>query len=262
MDDWIFEILRSDGSITVNKQLIRAIGLKEAVLYCELISKYFYFKEKGMLDEDGGFYNTVEDLEYSTGLSKKEQLRTIANLKNLGLIDVKVKGLPAKRYFYVNKNIDILKKYILQSQENSQLSPLGTTGCTKKEQLDVPKWHGNNTNINNTKGIILNNIEKDARRKNFDESLASTSQEKFFKILSYYFEKYKEKMGTEHPALKLHQLERIHDELMSFDDEHALELDDWVQIIDTFFERKIQTNYNINHFANENILLNTLRKVI
>ena len=57
----ILELLRADGSITVNKNLIQAIGLNEAVLYCELLSRYFYFESRLLLDEEGCFYNTQYD---------------------------------------------------------------------------------------------------------------------------------------------------------------------------------------------------------
>ena len=66
----IYELLRSDGSIVVNKALIHAIGLNEAILYSELLSKYYYFDARGQL-VNGWFYNTVNDLSISTGLYER-----------------------------------------------------------------------------------------------------------------------------------------------------------------------------------------------
>jgi len=42
MKDIIIDLLRSDGSIVVNKRLAKAIGLMEAVVYSELVSMYKY----------------------------------------------------------------------------------------------------------------------------------------------------------------------------------------------------------------------------
>ena len=40
----LLDLLRSDGSIVVNKKLAHAIGIDAAIMYSELISKQFYFE--------------------------------------------------------------------------------------------------------------------------------------------------------------------------------------------------------------------------
>ena len=45
----IYDFLRSDGSVVVNKKLIHAIGLHEAIIFSELISKYNYFEMTGII---------------------------------------------------------------------------------------------------------------------------------------------------------------------------------------------------------------------
>ncbi len=97
----IYELLRADGSIVVNKRLARAIGLHEAMLFSELLSREAYFDGHNMLSEDGYFFNTIEDLEAATTLSGKQQRAGIRKLEQIGLIKYKVEGLPAKRYFRV-----------------------------------------------------------------------------------------------------------------------------------------------------------------
>jgi len=104
----IYELLRSDGSIVVNKCLVHAIGLTEAVVYSELVSRYLYFQNKSELTSDGYFYNTVADLESGTGISEWEQRKAIKKLVSLELIDVVVKGVPPKRHFRLSDDMSVL----------------------------------------------------------------------------------------------------------------------------------------------------------
>ena len=99
MDRGILDLLRNDGCITVNKRLIRAVGLVEAVVYSELASRHYYFSERNRLDSGGYFYNTKEDLEAGTGATRRQQDAAIKRLIDLGLIEMKVKGIPATRHF-------------------------------------------------------------------------------------------------------------------------------------------------------------------
>lgn len=84
----IYDLLRSDGSIVVNKNLIFAIGLNESIIYAELVSRFNYFSDRGNLASDGYFYNTISDLQSGTGLGEKPQRAAIKNLEKLGLIDI------------------------------------------------------------------------------------------------------------------------------------------------------------------------------
>lgn len=109
----ILNLLRSDGSIIINKELARKIGIDATIVYSELISKYLYFYNKGTLI-DGYFYCTIENLEKDTTLTKYQQSQSIKILKQLNLIDVQYKGLPKIRYFKIIENekmiFDLLSK--------------------------------------------------------------------------------------------------------------------------------------------------------
>ena len=159
----IFDLLRSDGSITVNKSLVQAIGLQEAVLYCELISKYNYFNSRDMLDDEGYFYNTQYDLQASTGLGEKAQRTAIGNLKSFGLIEVELKGMPAKGHFKICTSSTTLTTLLkkgkkkLKALGNSKDTSIGGNLKRLRKELDTDKGSANNTN-NNTKQIILNYI--------------------------------------------------------------------------------------------------------
>ena len=88
----IIRLLASKNYITVNKDLIKKIGLKEAVLLGELASEYSYWEIQDKL-EDGYFYSTVDNIEENTTLSEYEQRKVMNKLKDMGIIEIKVKGL-------------------------------------------------------------------------------------------------------------------------------------------------------------------------
>lgn len=144
----IIQLLASGNYISVNKDLIRELGLDEAVLIGELASEYMYWQEKEQT-ENGYFYSTIENIEKNTGLSGHKQRKAIKTLEDNKLITIKLKGIPAKRYIKINE------KQVVELFNNKMLKNL-TTGCEKIKQLDVKKFNGNKNNNKNK-----NNINRD-----------------------------------------------------------------------------------------------------
>lgn len=249
----LLELLRADGSITVNKSLIQAIGLNEAVLYCELLSRHFYFEARGMLDNKGYFYNTQYDLQAGTGMGEKAQRTAITKLKKLNLIDMEVKGLPPKRHFKINTNIEVVNKLLIKGKaklkafENSTNTSEGGNLKLPKEQLIVAEGSGNNT-YNNTKSIILKYVNV----------VASASNCVFFSSLfSYYLDAYKNHTNKDHPILSHKHVETIINNIEAFSDTYEIyKLTDWEQIIDMYFSSNLDCDRNMIHFTQEEILYN------
>lgn len=98
----ILQLIANESFITVNKILIKLVGLEEAILIGELASEYDYWSKHGGLTPEGYYFSTVENIEEKTTLSDHKQRKAFNKLKQLGLIDVKVKGIPAKRYIKLN----------------------------------------------------------------------------------------------------------------------------------------------------------------
>lgn len=192
----ILELLRSDGYITVNKQLIKAIGLIEANLYCELVSRYFYFDERGQLDEGGYFFNTVNDIEELLGLSKYQQSKAVSKLEELGLIETKLKGSPPVRYFRILMNEEVILELLNSGQRSKNL----TFKSQKTSPLKVKKLDPNNNRYNNTK----NNNKDGATKNNQYEKYKMKVEEGYLDKLNsnelcfYFADKYKEKYGEEY----------------------------------------------------------------
>ena len=106
MNRGILDLLRADGSITINKKLIQLVGLIGAAVYSELASRYHYFKDRGRLTSEGYFFNTKEDLEEATGVTRRQQDTAVKELTEMGIIEMKVMGIPASRHFrFTDKNL-------------------------------------------------------------------------------------------------------------------------------------------------------------
>ena len=136
----ILQLIASRNFITVNKDLIKLLGLDEAILLGELASEFDYWEKQDKL-EDGFFYSTIENIETNTTLSEFKQRKALNNLKQLKLVEVKVKGIPAKRFIKINEVqlLELLKDKFLKNSG---------TGTEIIKELDTKKLKGNN-NINN-----------------------------------------------------------------------------------------------------------------
>ena len=130
-------LLSSSAFLVVNKKLAKEIGLLEVVLLADLISKEEYFVDNQQLI-DGWFFNTAKNIQADTTLTSHQQRKCIKNLKELGIIETKLVGIPAKQHFRISEN---------------KLLSYFTTSYSKTAQQDVKKTQ----TINKNKEIIINN---------------------------------------------------------------------------------------------------------
>jgi hypothetical protein len=131
-------LLSSSAFLIVNKQLAKQVGLKGAVLLADLISKEEYFIANGMTD--GWFFNTAKNIEDDTCLTSHQQRKAIKSLKDLGIIETKVVGIPAKQHFKIIEN-KLLSYFNTSCEESAKL-------VFKKTQT-INKNNNNNNNNNN-----------------------------------------------------------------------------------------------------------------
>ena len=131
-------LLSSSAFLIVNKQLAKQVGLKGAVLLADLISKEEYFIANGMTD--GWFFNTAKNIEDDTCLTSHQQRKAIKSLKDLGIIETKVVGIPAKQHFKIIEN-KLLSYFNTSCEESAKL-------VVKKTQT-INKNNNNNNNNNN-----------------------------------------------------------------------------------------------------------------
>lgn len=91
------ELLLSSGYMTINKKVIKKLGIETAVLL-----SCFAEAENMMADNEGWFFQTVEKVEEVTTLSRYRQDLAIEELKDKGILTQQNKGIPMKRYFKLN----------------------------------------------------------------------------------------------------------------------------------------------------------------
>ena len=157
----LMSILSNDGYIILNKYVMKALGLHEAILLGELCSEYIYWYKEEKL-QDGFFYSTRENIERETTLSPFQQRQALKKLTEMGLVEILEKDMPKKTYYKVDEekvyrflletdlNLTEVKKF------NDKTSNNLTSSDEKIKHKEVEKLDINNNNINNN--INNNNI--------------------------------------------------------------------------------------------------------
>lgn len=134
-------LLRSTAFLTPNRNLAHEIGLTAATLLAELCDRYEYYLENGKSESFNGkddyFYETIEQLHARTSISRREQDTAIKKLKDLGVIETLLKGLPAKRYFRIDE--DKLDELVKRSKRHSSLYTSAKLDCTETPNSVVRK---------------------------------------------------------------------------------------------------------------------------
>lgn len=166
----VLDLLRSDGSIVVNKRLAKEIGLVEAIIYSELASLRNYWEGRGELTDEEWFFCTFANLEENTTIKERTARKHVNQLEKLGLIESKLQGLPSKKYYRITDGIfEVLglvpnkvgKNYRTDNgsgleaestveQRSNQVGKNYRTRSAKNTELNRQKLPGNNTKTNNT----------------------------------------------------------------------------------------------------------------
>ena len=152
-------LLSSSAFLIVNKELARQVGLKGAVLLADLISKEEYFIANGMTD--GWFFNTAKNIEKDTCLTSHQQRKAIKKLKDLGILETKVVGIPAKQHFKIIEN-KLLSYFNTSCEESAELVVKKTQTINKNKEIRIT----NNTISNRRNDFVFEVLTFD-----YDESI-------------------------------------------------------------------------------------------
>lgn len=147
-------ILASTPFLILNKCLLVNLGVEASLVLSDLIQKEQYFKESCQ-DNDGFFFNVTNDISCSTTLSYYQIKQALSVLEKWGIIQVVLKGVPAKKHFKI---------------DHSQILNFLNTRIEKNEELDCKNF--NNKMLNNSKTI---NNNKEIKIKN---NIVNTRKEK------------------------------------------------------------------------------------
>jgi len=148
-------LLSSSAFIIFNKELARQVGLKEAILLADLISKEEYFIANGMTD--GWFFNTEANIEKDTTLTPYQQRKCLKTLKTRLVLETKRKGIPAKQYFKINE-LQVIKLL-------NNLSATNLTSINKNKEIKIINKLFTIPNISEVESYCIerkNNIEAES----------------------------------------------------------------------------------------------------
>lgn len=189
----LMSLLSNNGYIIVNKEIIKKLGLHEAIILGELCSEYCYWENNNKLD-NGYFFSTRENIAVNTGLTPYQQRQPLANLEKMGIVLVKSKGMPLLKWYSLNLNLlfELLKDEIdlitsseetlqqeVKKPDNKQLNNL-TTSCENSGQQDVKKFNTNNNNNNN-----INNNNEDDKKVKFKDNVFITHEQYDDLVIKY-----------------------------------------------------------------------------
>ena len=179
----ILELLSSNSYLTVNKALAKKVGLEAAVLFADLAGSQLHWNNQKNIEVSDWFFRTREQIEEQTTLSSKTQLRCAKILIEAGLIQTKLKGLPAVTHYLIG-----------EQEVTNLLNMIGKKGVSRyaqTEQLESTK-RSTIKNINNNNKTINNiNINKESK-KNFTLIFPQEFSPQIIKIINDYFEYRKE----------------------------------------------------------------------
>lgn len=164
----LMSILSNDGYIILNKYVMKALGLHEAILLGELCSEYIYWYKEEKL-QDGFFYSTRENIEKETTLSPFQQRQALKKLTEMGLVEILEKDMPKKTYYKVNE--EKVYKFLLETDLNftdvkkfdDKTSNNLTSSDEKIIHQEVKKLEINNNKNNNN--ILSNLITEETEQK-------------------------------------------------------------------------------------------------
>ena len=99
----LINLLADNGYIVVNKEIIKKLGLHEAILLGELCSEYTYWEKNNKLD-NGYFYSTRKNILENTTLTPYQQRQILEKFEKNGIISVISKGMPLQNWYSINQS--------------------------------------------------------------------------------------------------------------------------------------------------------------
>lgn len=185
----ILERLNPTNTGSFNRLIAHALGLDAAVIYSALISKREYYASRNMLDSEGWFYSTVEDMQESTSMAICKQRKAIKTLTDKGLVEVSKRGMPARRHFRLRDDAELLGRLLRQGKEiSAEHNPTAQsdencpTCCAENEQQVV--IFCDNKSAQNELSIINHNINK-SKEINPNQSIVSDGTDRIDERSNY-----------------------------------------------------------------------------
>ena len=168
-------ILASTPFLIINKCLLVNLGVEASLVLSDLLQKEQYFKESCQ-NNDGFFFNVTNDISCSTTLSYYQIKQALSVLEKWGIIQVVLKGVPAKKHFKI---------------DHSQILNFLNTRIEKTEELDCKNFNNKMLNnfktINNNKEIKIKNKKVYTRKEKFLNDLKELEPKDYIEDFEDYW---------------------------------------------------------------------------
>lgn len=151
------QLLMSSNYYTLNKQVVKTLGIEPAFLLTILIEA-----SDGLADDEGWFYQTIETLEDLTGLSRHKQNKIIQDLIEASILIQENRGTPCRRFFKIS--FEEIENLVFKKTETSLLK-IDKLDCKKLTNYSVKKSQTSLLKIDNNKEHNINNINKELNHK-------------------------------------------------------------------------------------------------
>ena len=151
------QLLMSSNYYTLNKQIVKTLGIESAFLLTILIEA-----SDGLADDEGWFYQTIETLEDLTGLSRHKQNKIIQDLIEASILIQENRGTPCRRFFKIS--FQEIENLVFKKSQTSLLK-IDKLDCKKLTNYSVKKSQTSLLKIDNNKEHNINNINKELNHK-------------------------------------------------------------------------------------------------
>lgn len=151
------QLLMSSNYYTLNKQIVKALGIEPAFLLTILIEA-----SDGLADDEGWFYQTIETLEELTGLSRHKQNKIIQDLIETNILIQENRGTPCRRFFKIS--FQEIENLVFKKTETSLLK-IDKLDCKKLTNYSVKSSQTSLLKISNNKEHNINNLNKEINHK-------------------------------------------------------------------------------------------------
>lgn len=209
----ILDSLSQNNYIVYNKKLAKEIWINETIIFMYFVSQYKRFEWNWQLSEDWYFYKTADDIYDNTWLSRKQQKLAIDNIRDIWLIDYKVKWQPPTLHFTIFRD----KLLTLFSSHIDERSKCNLPKCKNVIYPNGKLLPIYNNNIINIPFISFRDLywkkvwDKNKCEKKWNK-LKDEERKKIIETLPYRLKNIKDKTFQPHPMTYLNQ-QRWNDEL-------------------------------------------------
>jgi len=232
------------------------------------------------------FYKTDQDFSDELEIGLYELRGAKKKIKELKLVEIKLKGIPAKTNYKVNT--DLLISKIISLRKNRKLDCGKTTKKFKEKPQTITESNteiksdiNNNALFDKQKALDIEKLIRLETKQSIKRKTKKTNSKARFleeylgkedivfvidnpevaKAIYFYADIYKELIDKTHPRVKIKQWNRIKTQFKLFNKEHSPGADGWKLMIEDWFKSKAHTDFNVNHFVAGNIMENRYYEV-